>query len=228
MWQNTNQKITAEQFWRCSLTSNFYRTPSLGTRNYLQYFNNCCCCSVSKSWPTLCDPMDCSMSGSPCFTISRNLLKLMSIELVMPSNHLILCHPLAPRLQSFPASGSFPMSRLFASGDQNLRASALASVLPMNIQDWFPLGLIGLISLLSKGLSRFFSSITTWKHMVLFQPPFLQSSESKEKQLAHGIKFKCLWTLDHLIRHSHQGFSLNNVCSQECQKPAARSWHLQH
>ena len=119
------------------------------------------------------------------------------------------------------------MSRLFASGDQNIRASALASVLPMNIQDWFPLGLIGLISLLSKGLSRFFSSITTWKHMVLFQPPFLQSSESKEKQLAHGIKYKCLWTLDHLIRDSHQGFSLNNVCSQECQKPAATSWHLQ-
>ena len=95
------------------------------------------------------------------------------------------CHPtisssvvlFSSCLQSFPAPGSFPVSRLFASGDQNIRASALASVPPMNIQDWFPLGLIGLICLLSKGLSRFFSSITTRKHMVLFQPPCPQSSE---------------------------------------------------
>ena len=63
-------------------------------------------------------------------------------------------------LQSFPASGSFPMSRLFASGGQSLGVSALASVLSMNIQDWFSLGLTGLISLLSKGLSRIFSSTT--------------------------------------------------------------------
>ena len=61
--------------------------------------------------------------------------------------------PFSSCFQSFPASGSFPMSQLFASGDQSIRASALASVLPMNIQDWFPLGLTGLISLLSKSLS---------------------------------------------------------------------------
>ena len=66
--------------------------------------------------------------------------------------------------QSFPASGSFRMSWLFASGGQSTGASASASVLPMNIQDWFPLGLTGLISLLSKGLSRVFSSTTIWKH----------------------------------------------------------------
>ena len=70
--------------------------------------------------------------------------------------------------QSFPESGSFPMSRLFASGDQSIAASASASVLPMNIQDQFPLGLIGLISLQSKELSRvFFSSTTVWKHQLL-------------------------------------------------------------
>ena len=66
---------------------------------------------------------------------SQSLLKLMSIELVMPSNHLILCRPLFLSLQSFPASGSFPMSQFFPSASQNLGISALASVLPMNIQD---------------------------------------------------------------------------------------------
>ena len=67
-------------------------------------------------------------------------------------------------LQSFSASGSFPVSQLFASGGQTIGASALASILPVNIQGWFPLGLTGLISLLSKGLSRAFSNITFQKH----------------------------------------------------------------
>ena len=66
--------------------------------------------------------------------------------------------------QSFPASGSFLMSRLFASGGQSIGVSTLASVLPMNIQDWFPLGLTGLISLQSKGLSRVFSNTTVQKY----------------------------------------------------------------
>ena len=66
--------------------------------------------------------------------------------------------------QYFPASGSFPMSLLFASSSQRTRASALLSVLPVNIQGWFPLGLTGLISLLCKGLSRVFSNTTVWKH----------------------------------------------------------------
>ena len=66
--------------------------------------------------------------------------KLISIESVMPSNHLILCRPLLLRLQSFPASGSFPVSQFFASGGHSIGASASASGLPMNIQSWFPLG----------------------------------------------------------------------------------------
>ena len=66
--------------------------------------------------------------------------------------------PISSYLQSFPASGSFPMSQLFVSGGQNIRASASASVLPVNIQDWFPLELTGLISLQSRGLSRVFST----------------------------------------------------------------------
>ena len=99
-------------------------------------------------------------------TNSRNLIKLMSIESVMPSNHLILCHPLlllpsfSSCLQSFPASGSFPVSLFFTSAGQSIGASALASILPMNTQDWFPLRLTILISLQFKGLSRvFFKSL---------------------------------------------------------------------
>ena len=70
--------------------------------------------------------------------------------------------PFSSCLQSLPASGSFPVSQLFASGNQSIGASASASVLPMNIQGWFPLGLTGLISLQSKGLSRVFSNTTVW------------------------------------------------------------------
>ena len=72
--------------------------------------------------------------------------------------------PFSSRLQPFPASGSFPMSQLFASGGQSIGDSASASVLPMNIQDWSPLGLTDLISLLSKGFSRVFSNTTVQKH----------------------------------------------------------------
>ena len=82
--------------------------------------------------------------------------------------------PFSSCLQSFPASGSFLMSQLFTSGGQSIRASASASVLPMNIQDWFSLGLTGLISLLFKGLSGVFS--TVWKHQFFGALPFLLSS----------------------------------------------------
>ena len=88
------------------------------------------------------------------FTISRSLRKLMSIELVMPSNHLVLCCPLLLYLQFFPTSGSFPMSWLFTSGDQSIGALASVSVLPVNIQGCFPLEFTGLISLLFKGLFK--------------------------------------------------------------------------
>ena len=83
---------------------------------------------------------------------SQRSHKLMSIEWVMQSNHLILCHPLSSRLQSFPASRSSQMSQLFASGGQSIGVSASTSVHPMNVLGWSPLGLTGLISLQSKGL----------------------------------------------------------------------------
>ena len=72
--------------------------------------------------------------------------------------------PFSSHLQSFPASGSFPMSQFFTSSGQSIGVSASASVLPMNIQDWFPLGWTGWISLQSKGLSRVFSNTTVQKH----------------------------------------------------------------
>ena len=97
-------------------------------------------------------------------TDSQNLLKLMSIKSMMPSNHLILCHPFSSHFQFLPASGSFPMSQFFASGSQSIVASASASVLPMNIQDWYPLRLTCWIALQSKGLSRVFSNTTVRKH----------------------------------------------------------------
>ena len=78
----------------------------------------------------------------------------MSIKSVMPSNHLILCCRLLLLPSTFPASGSFPVSQFFTSGGQSIGVSSSASVLPMNIQDWFPLRLTGLISLQSRGLSR--------------------------------------------------------------------------
>ena len=83
----------------------------------------------------LCSPMDCRTPGRPVHQQLLGLLKLMSIESAIPSNHLILCHPVSSPLLSFPASGSFPMSQLFASGGQSIRVSASASALPMNIQD---------------------------------------------------------------------------------------------
>ena len=101
--------------------------------------------SVTQSCPTLCYPMA-ARQPSLSFTNSQSLLKLMSIESVMPSNHLILC-----RIRVFS-------NELFSSGGQSIGVSASASLLPVNIQDWFLLGWTGCISLWSKGLSRVFSN----------------------------------------------------------------------
>ena len=102
-------------------------------------------------------PWTAECQASLSFTISLSLLRLMSIKTVVPSNLLILCccHLLLPSI--FPIIRIFPVSWLLASGSQSIGASASASVLLMNIQCWFPLGLTGLISLLYKGLSRVFS-----------------------------------------------------------------------
>ena len=115
-------------------------------------------------------PWTVACQASLSFTISWSLLKFTSIESVMLSNHLILCLPLPSCLQSFPASVSFPMNQFFASGDQNTGVSALTSVIPMNIQDWFSLGLSGLISLQFNRLLRVLSSTTIQKQLFSTQP----------------------------------------------------------
>ena len=108
-------------------------------------------------------PWTAACQDSLSITSSQSLLKLKFIKLVMSSNHLILCHPFLLLPSIFPSIReirSFPMSQFFTSGGQRIGASASASVLPMNTQGWFLLGLTGLISLQSKGLSRVFSNTT--------------------------------------------------------------------
>ena len=106
-----------------------------------------CCCSVAQSCLTFYDPMKCSIPDSLSFNVSRSLLKFMSIESGCHPTISSSATPFFSCPQSFPASGSFPLSQLFTSGGQCTGASA--SVLTMNIQHWFPLGLTGLISLKS-------------------------------------------------------------------------------
>ena len=121
-------------------------------------------------------PWTTALQASLCITNSQSLLKH-----VHPVSGRTGCHPtissLSPPfsscLQSFPASGSFLMSQSFASGGQSIEASVSASVLPMNIQDWFALRLPGLICLQSKGLSRVFSNITVQKHQFVGAQPSL-------------------------------------------------------
>ena len=133
--------------------------------------------SVTQSCLTLYDLMDCKAKHArpPCPPPTPGVY----------SNSCPLsqwCHPtisssvgpFSSHLHSFPASGSFPMSQLFTSGGQSIGASASTSVLPMNIQDWFPIGWTGWISLKSKGLSRVFSNTTVQKHQFFGTQPSSQ------------------------------------------------------
>ena len=123
--------------------------------------------SVTQSCRTLFDPMDCSTPGFP---VLHHLPELAETQVHWISDgHPTISSSVVPFsscLQSFSASGSFQTRQFLASGGQSVGASASASVLPVNIQDWSPLGWTGWISLLSKGLSRVFSSITVQKHQL--------------------------------------------------------------
>ena len=123
--------------------------------------------SVAQSCPTLCDPMNCSTPRPPCPSptpevysdscpLSRWCHPAISSSVV----------PFSSCPQSLPASGSFPMSQLLAWSGQSIGVSALASVFPMNTQDWSPVEWTGWISLQSKGLSRVFSNTTVQKHEI--------------------------------------------------------------
>ena len=124
----------------------------------------------------LCNPMDCSMPGFPVLTISQSLLKLMSIESMMPSNHLILCCPLLLLPLIFPSIRVFSNESALGIRCPGYSVLASASVLPMNIQGWLPLRLTGLISLQSKRLPRVFSNTTVQKHQFFSTQPSSQSN----------------------------------------------------
>ena len=118
-------------------------------------------------------PWTSARQASLSLTISRSWLQLMSIESVTLSHHLILCCPLLLPPQSFLASGSFPMSRFFISGGQSIGVSASASVLPMNIQDWFLLGLTGWMDLLAiQGTLKSFLQYHSSKASILWCSAF--------------------------------------------------------
>ena len=117
-------------------------------------------------------PGTAACQASLSFIISQSLLKFMSIKSVMTSSHLILCRPLTLLPSIFQQQS---WAGLFASGGQSIGVSASASVLPINIQGWFPLGLTGLILLL-KGFSRVFSSATVLKHQFFGAQPSLWSN----------------------------------------------------
>ena len=120
--------------------------------------------SVTQSCPTLCNSMNRSTPGLPVHHQLR--------EFIQTYVHWVWCHPTITSSvipfsscpQSFPASGYFPMSQLFTSGGQSNGVSASISVLPMNTQDWSPLGWTGWISLQTKRLSRVFSNTRVQKH----------------------------------------------------------------
>ena len=109
--------------------------------------------SVAQWWLTLCNPMDCSMPGLPSPHQLPELIQTHVCDAIHPSISSSVI-PFSSHLQSFPGSGSFQMSQFFTSVGQSIGVSASASVLPMNIQDWFPLGWTGLISLQSKRTSK--------------------------------------------------------------------------
>ena len=140
--------------------------------------------SVAQLWPTLCDPMSCSTPGFPVLyhfpELTQTHVHWVS-DVIQPSHPL--SSPFLPVIQSFPASGSFPMSQLFKSGGQSIGPSVSASVLPMNIQGWFPLGLTALISLRSKGLVMVESSDKKWS-----------TGEENGKPLQHSC-LRTPWTV---------------------------------
>ena len=138
---------------------------------------NFCCFSVTQLCLTLCNPMDCSTPGFPVLHHLPELAQIY-VHWVDDINPIISFSVIAfsSCLQSFPASGSFPMSQFFASGGQSIEASATALILAMNIQGWFHLGLTGLISSQSRGLSRVFSKTTVKNHQLFGAQHFLRSN----------------------------------------------------
>ena len=144
--------------------------------------------SVTQSCLTLCDPMDCRTPGFPVHPNSWSLFKLMSIKSVMSSNHLILCHPLLLLPSIFPSSRVFSNESVLHIRLPKYWSFSFSIVFPMNIQNWFPLGLTGLISLQSKELSKVFYNTIIWKHQFFSAQPSLWSSSH-----IHTWQLKTTW-----------------------------------
>ena len=194
-----------------NLTSQSFRTIKVCYSSQLVYCMFCGHCPVCCPWSFLLFSLQ-AMSNSlqpyglqhtrpPCPSLSPRVcpsswpLSQWCCPLISSSAALLSFCP-----QSFPTSGSFPMSQLFQSGGQNTGVSA--SVLPLNIQGWFPLGLIGLISLLSKGLSRVFSSTTIWKQFFGAQPSLWSTSHIHTWVLEdHSFNYTDPHPLSYLILH---------------------------
>ena len=147
--------------------------------------------------------------ASLSFIISWSLLKFMfleSVKIISSASLFSFC------LLSFSASGSFLMSWLFTSGDQNIGASASSSVLSMNIQSWFPLGLIGFIPLMSKGLSRVFPITTILQHSAFFMVQLshqcMTTGKNKQTNIALTIKTSKVWSFSFSISPSNEYLGL--------------------
>ena len=140
----------------------------------------CWRCSVTGSCSTLCDPMDCSTPGFPVLRISRSLLKLVSTESVMPSNHVTLCHPLLLLPSIFPSIRVFSVSVLHIGWPKYWSFSTSSS---NKYSGLISLGLTDLFSLQSKGLSRVFSRTTVWKHQFLVAQTVKNLPEMQKTQL---------------------------------------------
>ena len=168
---------------------------------HVQKYKGSCFYSVAKSCLTLCDPMDCSMSG---FTVLHYLPESAQTHVLWVSDVIKLSHSLSPSSPDFSLSQSFPMSWLFALGDQSIGASASALILLMNIQICFALGLTGLISLQSKGLSK----------------PYSKTEKKKKKLTKLFFFFSIFWL---------QGmWNLSSTTKDWTLSRALKAWHLNH
>ena len=185
----TSWAIRDAQYHKCGMHTGFWRLSTKKGVDYpsSNFFILICYCSVTRSCSTLCNPMD---SSTPGFPVHHHLPEFAQTHVHRVGDAIQPSHPVitfSSCLQSFPASGSFPMSRLVESGGQSIGASVSASVLPMNIQGWFPLGLTGLISLLSKGLQNYSSKASVLQHSAFFIIQLSHSYMSTEKTIALTI-----------------------------------------
>ena len=165
--------LTLSQMAGLLILISFYDPFSLASDSYLDASPLIVVAQSLSHVQLFATPWTAAYQASMSFTTFQSLLKLMSIKSMMPSNSLILCCPLLLLSSVFPSIRVFSNESVLCIRWLSIGASASGSVLPMNIQGWFSLGLTGWISLLSKRLSRVFSSITVWRHQFFGTQPFL-------------------------------------------------------